>query len=164
MTDKEQEKSEFARLVGPVRPLKKVWNGLEQRPPKLKNWRKIEAQSYRADGTIFHALNLEQMSEGRFRRLVAGELESVREIDLHGFFVDEALRYLQDLIDERSNFRAEIWTIVHGKGKREIAPLKIAVWQLLQQHPAIVAIVPVLDYRGESGAVQIEIKGGRRRR
>ncbi len=162
MTDKEP--SEFAQLVGPVRPLKKQWNGLEQQPPKLKNWRKIEAQTYRPDTEIFTARNLEEMSEGRFRRLVAGELESVREIDLHGFFVDEALRYLQDLIDERSNFRPEIWTVIHGKGKEEIAPLKIAVWQLLQRHPAVIAIAPVLDYRGESGAVQIEIKRGRRRR
>ena len=160
------EKERFADLVGIVTPLKTPPQAEDfGKQAKILQRRRIEAQRIRHATAPQEARhNLAAIPDARFHALCAGRLPVAREIDLHGFFVDEALRYLQDLIDERSNFRPEIWTVIHGKGKEEIAPLKIAVWQLLQRHPAVIAIAPVLDYRGESGAVQIEIKRGRRRR
>ena len=83
-------------------------------------------------------------------------------IDLHGFFVDEALRYLGDMLDERRNRRAECWVIVHGKGRNsphyDRAPLKQAVLDLLLRHPAVNALATIIDSDGYSGAVSVEIK------
>ena len=81
---------------------------------------------------------------------------------LHGFFVDEALRYLGDMLDERRNRRAECWVIVHGKGRNsphyDRAPLKQAVLDLLLRHPAVNALATIIDSDGYSGAVSVEIK------
>ncbi len=157
-----EERFDFGRALGPVRRL--AAPPVPPRPQrKIRNDRLIEAQSYRAEVGAFEPLNLENMDEGRFRRLRANQLPVAREIDLHGFLVDEAQRYLQDLIDERQNRRAEIWTVIHGKGRETTAPLKLAIWALLQRHPAITALAPVIDARGEVGAVNVEVRPIRRR-
>lgn len=157
-----EERFDFGRALGPVRRL--AAPPVPPRPQrKIRNDRLIEAQSYRAEVGAFEPLNLENMDEGRFRRLRANQLPVAREIDLHGFLVDEAQRYLQDLIDERANRRAEIWTVIHGKGRETTAPLKLAIWALLQRHPAITALAPVIDARGEVGAVNVEVRPVRRR-
>lgn len=133
---------------------------------KQKNWRKIEAQIYRPAQPVFQPLNLEPIDPQRFEALRRGWLHIHQELDLHGFFVDEALRFLQDILDERDNFQPEIWVIIHGKGRNseeQQAVLKQAVWDFLQQHHAVSAIAPVMDSRLESGAIYVAVKSRRRR-
>ena len=158
------EKERFADLVGTVTPLKTppLAEGFG-RQAKILQRRRIEAQRVRHAADIRETLsvNLAHIPDIRFRALGAGRLPLAREIDLHGFFVDEALRYLGDMLDERQNRREECWLVVHGKGRNsphyDRAPLKLAVLDLLLRHPAVNALVSVHDWDGFSGAVRIEV-------
>ena len=158
------EKERFADLIGTVTPLETPprAEGFGRRT-KILQRRRIEAQRVRhaADIRETLAVNLAQIPDARFRALCAGRLPLAREIDLHGFFVDEALRYLGDMLDERQNRREECWLVVHGKGRNsphyDRAPLKQAILDLLLRHPAVNALTGVLDQDGLSGAVCIEV-------
>lgn len=158
------EKERFADLIGTVTPL--------QTPPmaedlgrqaKILQRRRIEAQRIRHAADIRETLsvNLAHIPEGRFHALCAGRLPLAREIDLHGLFVDEALRYLGDMLDERQNRREECWLVIHGKGRNsphyDRAPLKQAILDMLLRHPAVNALASVHDQDGLSGAVRIAV-------
>ena len=162
------EKERFADLIGAVTPLQTppLVEGFGRRS-KILQRRRIEAQRVRHAADIRETLsvNLAQIPDARFRALCAGRLPLAREIDLHGFFVDEALRYLGDMLDERQNRREECWLVVHGKGRNsphyDRAPLKQAILDLLLRHPAVNALTGVLEQDGLSGAVCIEVGIGR---
>ena len=162
------EKECFADLIGTVTPLKTplLAEGFG-RQAKILQRRRIEAQRIRQAADIREtlAVNLAHIPEGRFRALAAGRLPLAREIDLHGFFVDEALRYLGDMLGERKNRREECWLVVHGKGRNsphyDRAPLKQAVLDMLLRHPAVNALVSVHDKDGLSGAAWIEVGAGK---
>ena len=158
------EKERFADLVGIVTPLKTPPQAEDfGKQAKILQRRRIEAQRIRHATAPQEARhNLAAIPDARFHALCAGRLPVAREIDLHGFFVDEALRYLGDMLDERRNRRAECWVIVHGKGRNsphyDRAPLKQAVLDLLLRHPAVNALATIVDSDGYSGAVSVEIK------
>ena len=159
------EKERFADLIGAVTPLQTppLVEGFGRRS-KILQRRRIEAQRVRHAADIRETLsvNLAQIPDARFRALCAGRLPLAREIDLHGFFVDEALRYLGDMLDERQNRREECWLVVHGKGRNsphyDRAPLKQAILDLLLRHPAVNALASICDKDGFSGAACIEVR------
>lgn len=161
MTEPEER---FADLIADVKPLRTpaAADGFG-RTPKIRQTLRIAAQNHRAppeqqpaghnaDGIT--ALQLQHMREIR--------VPLAREIDLHGYYVDDALRLLADFLNERRNRRPEYWLIVHGKGKNsphyDIAPLKTAILDSLHSHPAVGALVSATDSRGESGAAVVRIR------
>jgi len=158
------KKERFADLIGAVTPLKTPPQAEDfGKQAKILQRRRIEAQRIRHDITPQDTrYNLAAIPDARFAALCAGRLPVAREIDLHGFFVDEALRYLGDLLEERRNRRTECWVVVHGKGRNspqyDRAPLKQAVLDLLLRHPAVNALATIIDSDGYSGAVAVEIR------
>ena len=164
------EKERFADLVGAVTPLKTPPPAEDfGKQAKILQRRRIEAQRIRHSADPQETRhNLAAIPDARFHALCAGRLPVAREIDLHGFFVDEALRYLGDLLDERRNHRSECWIVVHGKGRNsphyDRAPLKQAVLELLLRHPAVNALASIVDSDGYSGAVSVEVREAMRER
>ena len=95
------EKERFADLVGAVTPLKTPPQAEDfGKQAKILQRRRIEAQRIRHSADPQETRhNLAAIPDARFHALCAGRLPVAREIDLHGFFVDEALRYLGDMLD-----------------------------------------------------------------
>ncbi|MDO4642474.1 MAG: Smr/MutS family protein [Cardiobacteriaceae bacterium] len=157
------KKESFADLIGRVTPLQTpLQNENFGKHLKILQRRRIDAQRIRhVENTQEEQHNLTHIPAPRFHALCRGKLPIAREIDLHGFYVDEALRYLYDLLDERKNRRSECWLIIHGKGRNsphyDQAPLKQAVLNMLLQHSAVNALSSIIDQDGNSGAVFIDV-------
>lgn len=159
------EKECFADLFGPVTPLKtpKKYEDFGK-IPKTPRYRHINAQTTRLPmpyPLLPTQINLASIPEHRFQLLCRGKLYVAREIDLHGWFVDEGIRFLQDSLEERNNHRYECWRVVYGKGRHspyyDHAPLKQAALTLLLHHSAVSALAEIQDKDGQSGAVLIEV-------
>ncbi|MDO4436200.1 MAG: Smr/MutS family protein [Cardiobacteriaceae bacterium] len=159
--------SEFLQLMkqsgGEVKPLrgKDLVQGFG-RSIKTPNRRLIEAQHERYEDFEEVAVNLDGISEEAFKALCEGRVRISRCIDLHGYYVDEGIRVLQDALHHRENYRRQCWLIVHGKGRRSAryevkAPLRSAVLSLLKRHPAIAAFAIKQDFDKDSGSVLIEV-------
>lgn len=160
-----KQDNDFARLVGKVEPINKpdTAPSFGHQPPSRihikRHARLRDPLNYRATTTLRH--NFERISPLLFAQMCQDRAYCHEHIDLHGMLVNNALNYLDDLIDNRRNRRLECWRIVHGKGRRspsyDRAPLKHSVLERLLNHPAVAAIAAVTDKDGASGAVIIAI-------
>lgn len=173
-SDKPAEIS-FAELVGAVKPLagKPEHPGFARtspRPVAQALRRRLAAESRRPDlpwprGRQL-SLNLDGIPAARFAAMQRGELPYARIIDLHGYYVADGLSRLDDALHQRRNRHAEVWLIIHGKGRNspahDRAPLKEAVIDLLCQHPAVAALCALADSDRDSGALCIEVHRQRR--
>lgn len=154
---------DFATLLGAVKPLKREPTVADfGRVVKTPNRRLIEAQHERPEDGGDFALNLDNIPEERFKALCEGRARISRCIDLHGYYVDEGIRVLQDALHQRENHRRQCWLIVHGKGRGSAryevkAPLRAAVLSLLKRHPAIAAFAMKQDFDRDSGSVLVEV-------
>lgn len=83
--------------------------------------------------------------------------------DLHGLTEYQASAALSRFLTEslRDGFRCI--RVVHGKGLRSQGPavLRLMSWQLLWQHPAVLALKPCPPQDGGSGAVLVLLKSTR---
>lgn len=166
------EKERFADLFGPATPLKSTLQHEDfGKISKVPRYRHIAAQDARLPMPCPLSpvqMNLAEIPEHRFRLLCRNQLYVAREIDLHGWFVDEGIRFLQDNLEERNNYRYECWRVVYGKGRNsphyDPAPLKQAALTLLLHHSAVSALAEIQDKDGQSGAVLIEVARRRLRK
>ena len=161
----------FAELIGPVTPLKDKAQHpgfAPQRPASASLPRRRQAAqgartAPRARGEVV-CFNFDNIPAERFLAMQRGELPFARILDLHGYYVAEALTLLDDALYQRQNRRREIWLIIHGKGRNspthDRAPLKQGVVDLLCQHPAVAALCSLHDSDRESGALCIDVHIG----
>lgn len=168
MTD--HNKIRFHDLIGDITPIKPTPAQLRPNPvPKQPNQRKINSQHQRPLSNKAHGqdirLNLDHIPEHQFVAMVAGNIRHDVILDLHGWFVDDALRYLDDKLHERKNRHLAYWLIIHGKGQRspdyDRAPLKNAVLDFLQQQAAVAALSAVKDSDANSGGIRIAVHPAR---
>lgn len=159
-------KHPFAQLIGTITPIKKhdIAPEFGKRPKRAQRAR-IAAQNHRSSYPATphqDTLNIDELSPMQIQHMREMRVPLAREIDLHGYYVDDAIRLLNDHLNERRNRRAEYWLLIHGKGKNsphyDKAPLKIAVYDTLRQHHAVGAFAAVKDRDGESGAVVIRLR------
>lgn len=135
--------------------LKTAFNNRQQRHIQAQHTRQFQ----RPIGLHTLSLNLDNLPAPQFNALKNKHLNPHQIIDLHGIFVNDALRLLNDKLSERKNHRLQYWLIIHGKGNRspsyDKAPLKNAVLDLLLHHPAVGAIHSMTDSDNRSGGVMI---------
>lgn len=161
---------EFSKLIGRVIPLKTIPVSPDfGKKPKVRAHRKIDAQNNRSNDfpqpyttTTTIIENYDNIPTATIYAMQREAVHMERIIDLHGLFVDEALRLLDDALIERRNRRPVYWQIIHGKGRNspiyDKAPLKAQVIEHLRTHSAISALVSIHDSRGESGAVMVRLR------
>ncbi len=84
--------------------------------------------------------------------------------DLHGMNERTAAKALSRFLNESLQQDLMCVRVVHGKGLRSEGPpvLKLMSWQLLWQHPEVLALKPSAPADGGSGAVLVMLKSGRK--
>ncbi len=84
--------------------------------------------------------------------------------DLHGMTESAAAKALSRFLNESLQHELACIRVVHGKGLRSDGPpvLKLMSWQLLWQHPAVIALKPCAPAQGGSGAVLVLLKPNRK--
>ena len=162
-----KENATFAELLGSVETIKKPACssafGKTRKPRRtLRRCTQEERlpQRGRQGGEIDE--NFAAIPASLFAAMGSGKARCRRFVDLHGLFVDEAVKRLRDALSMRRNQELCLWMIVHGKGKHspyyDRAPLKHAVIDLLRRHPAVAAIRALRDRDRQSGAVVIALQ------
>lgn len=152
--------NEWQQWLASVQPLKrKALHPDFHSPRKEKNLRRIAACQANPQTVVGRpkALNF-ALDEALFRQFCQQKVPIERELDLHGYYVAEALRYLDDVLSLRCNRRWAFWIVVHGKGREGISDLKTSVWQYLQQHEACAALAPIWDSQKQSGSVIVALR------
>jgi DNA-nicking Smr family endonuclease len=83
--------------------------------------------------------------------------------DLHGLTENQASKALRQFLADSLGDGLRCVRVVHGKGLRSQGPavLKLMSWQLLWQHPAVLALKPCSAQDGGSGAVLVMLKSPR---
>lgn len=167
-------KDNFTKLIGEVTPIKNNKQHPDYQSPKnqLINQKNLINRLYRQENaqkrpkqsapeSRFVQINLGNLSADRFRLLCAGSLPIVRTIDFHGFYVDQAVRFLNDALNNRNNRKKACWLIIHGKGKHSCEhdknPLRHAIIELSISHTAVAGIASVIDKQNQSGSLIIDI-------
>ncbi|CAM2954972.1 Smr/MutS family protein [Dichelobacter nodosus] len=163
MTDKKTPS--FAELIGAVQKIHKPPQSPDfGRVAKTLQPLRLQAQHKREIPQYFEQEIDENydLTARAYQKMLRPDLYFAREIDCHGKYVDDALRYIQDALNFRKNKWLCYWLIIHGKGRNSLigdrAPVKFAVIGHLRCHPAISAIRALRDGRGESGAVVVAVK------
>lgn len=84
--------------------------------------------------------------------------------DLHGMKENAAARALKRFLNESLQHDLVCIRVVHGKGLHSEGPpvLKLMSWQLLWQHPAVLALKPCTPADGGSGAVLVLLESNRK--
>lgn len=77
--------------------------------------------------------------------------------DLHGMTESQASKALSRFLADCLRDRLRCVRVVHGKGLRSQGPavLRLMSWQLLWQHPAVLALKPCAQKDGGTGAVLV---------
>lgn len=161
-----ERKITFAELIGTITPLKAQNTDPEfGKQRKIKQSLRIATQNHQPSPQRHYdriTLNYDNLTVQQLWHIQQLRIPLAREIDLHGYFVDDAINRLQDALNERRNRRPEYWLIIHGKGKNspyyDKAPLKNAIYDTLSQHHAIGALVSIHDKQNESGALVIRVR------
>lgn len=83
--------------------------------------------------------------------------------DLHGLTEIQARKALRQFLADSLGDGLRCVRVVHGKGLRSQGPavLKLMSWQLLWQHPEVLALKPCSLQDGGSGAVLVMLKSPR---
>lgn len=166
MSHSDDQPNSFAALIGKIEPIKSSKTVKDfGRQPKIRQKRRIEAQNIRPATRTYSSQIAEcydLLSPHEWNAMQSGRVFIERILDFHGYFVDEALRALDDALIERRNRRPIYWQIIHGKGRNTqnetISPLKVFIIEHLRIHSAISALVSIQDSRGESGAVLVRLR------
>lgn len=152
----EEDKQLFRETVDTIAPMDKdggirTPTNAERKPPFI-------AFSHVIDGTIAGDEMVHYaksgISEKQMNIMKHGHIDSVAEIDLHGYTVEEACEILPDFI-YRHQFERYV-RIVHGKGYRSrngMSILKTQVVNFLSQHPQVLAFHSCPPKDGGAGAV-----------
>lgn len=170
----------FRSAMQDVRPLKAVERHQPARPPR--------SDSNRQRTSVDSAAPINSGSKDHFAALVADACENSRALcrdglprkalrtlgsaqnpvtdcfDLHGMTVSQASIALDRFLAECLRDGLRCVRVIHGKGLRSEGPavLRLMSWQLLWQHPAVLALKPCSPKDGGSGAVlvMLESPGG----
>jgi DNA-nicking Smr family endonuclease len=97
-------------------------------------------------------------------RLLGGAQYPVADsFDLHGLTEKQASKALSRFLADSLRDRLRCVRVVHGKGLRSPGPavLRLMSWQLLWQHPAVLALKPCTPKDGGSGAVLVMLQSAR---
>ena len=91
------------------------------------------------------------------RSLGSARNPAVDSFDLHGMTEVQARKALGQFLQASLADGLACIRVVHGKGLRSngVAVLKLMSWQLLWQHPAVLALKPCAPNDGGSGAVLV---------
>lgn len=94
------------------------------------------------------------------RQLGGRDCPVTDSFDLHGMTESVAAKALNRFLNESLQHGLACVRVVHGKGLRSEGPpvLKLMSWQLLWQHPAVLALKPCASAEGGSGAVLVLLK------
>ena len=110
-----------------------------------------ESMIYQADG----------IQQKLMRKLCRGQLGYQASLDLHGMTRANALRELQQFIEQCQSRGMNRVHVIHGKGnlsKGGIAVLKPSVASWLRQMPSVLAFCPSRIQDGGDGALYILLK------
>lgn len=98
------------------------------------------------------------------KQLKRGALGIEDKIDLHGLNKQEATQLLLEFLDDSNESRPRCILIVHGKGMSSLSNhpvLKNLTFNLLKQHPNVLAFTSAQPRDGGSGAVYVLLKTAR---
>lgn len=109
------------------------------------------------------ALWRDGLSRKALRSLGGAQIPVADSFDLHGLTENQASKALRQFLAESLGDELRCVRVVHGKGLRSQGPavLKLMSWQLLWQHPAVLALKPCSAQDGGSGAVLVMLKSPR---
>ena len=94
------------------------------------------------------------------QKLKRGQFRINHELDLHHMNLETAQAALLDFIASTPRGKLECVRIIHGKGLRSTngPRLKLMTWQLLRDHPQVLAFTTCKPAKGGSGAVEVLLK------
>lgn len=94
------------------------------------------------------------------RHLGGRDCPVLDSFDLHGMTETAAAKALSRFLNESLHHGLACVRVVHGKGLRSegLPVLKLMSWQLLWQHPAVLALKPCAPADGGSGAVLVLLR------
>ena len=94
------------------------------------------------------------------QKLKRGQFRIEKELDLHHMNLETAQTALLDFISDTQSGAPECVRIIHGKGLRSLngPRLKRMTWQLLRDHPQVLAFTTCKPANGGSGAVDVLLK------
>jgi len=171
----------FRIAMHSVRPLKPDDRHRDSAPRKTlitqkKNSNEIEIASSgpRADSS-FREMVADAVQQARpllkdglprryLRQLGGRDCPVADSLDLHGMTESGAAQVLTRFLNESLQHDLTCIRVVHGKGLRSEGPpvLKLMSWQLLWQHPAVLALKACAPVDGGSGAVLVLLQSSRK--
>lgn len=116
---------------------------------------------------VFGGDELQYLRQGHspdiLRKLRRGHWIVQRQLDLHGFLVDEARVCMVDFLDQCRQSNVRCVRIVHGKGlgsrnREPVLKNKLRSW--LMQCDGVIAYTQARQAEGGSGAVVVLLKAG----
>jgi DNA-nicking Smr family endonuclease len=164
----------FREAIGEVRPIdngriEKAPNGAPPNPSKL-----IEDEEKAFSDSLSDLYDPDEIQPGdilsfqrsgiqnqQFRKLRSGHFSIQAELDLHGYFLDDARKALQQFIRENQKSGYRVLRIIHGKGYRSTNSgpvLKPMVNSWLRQCDEVLAFHSAQPRDGGTGAVYVLIK------
>lgn len=94
------------------------------------------------------------------QKLKRGQFRVDQELDLHHMNLETAQAALLDFIAHTQGGTTECIRVIHGKGLRSLngPRLKLMTWQLLREHPQVLAFTTCKPANGGSGAVDVLLR------
>ena len=157
---KDDDESEFARLIPGVKRLRNdrinVYQHRTRKQPlpatriELENWRAQPSESQPAHSTHFNP-GLQKKLQRKIRQ---GLIRPEASLDLHGYRQAEALKALDDLLNDALRRGMRMVLIIHGQGFRSQsdAVLKPLVQRWLANQSQVLAWCPAQARDGAAGA------------
>ncbi len=164
----DDDDSEFARLVGPVRRIEhdRIEPRPNRPPPRVRRRPDAERPPTEERGIAdvpeqtaaewFHH-GLQKKLRQRIQR---GQLPIDARLDLHGLRRDEAIAALGSFLDEGLQLGCRLLLVVHGQGygSSSAAVLKPLTRHWLSQQPEVLAWCPAQPRDGGGGASYVYLR------
>lgn len=121
--------------------------------PSTDNHKHIDAE----DGSSHRKNGVQKRIIQKLKR---GQFPVEQVLDLHHMNMETARAALLDFIADTQHGKPECVRIIHGKGLRSVngPTLKLMTWQLLRDHPQVLAFTTCKPVDGGSGAVDVLLK------
>ena len=164
----------FREAIGEVRPIdngriEKAPKGAQPHPAKF-----IEDEEQALSDSLSDHYDPDEIQPGdilsfkrpgiqnqQFRKLRSGQFSIQAELDLHGYFTDDARKALLRFLRDNQKFGNRILRVIHGKGYRSANTgpvLKPMVNTWLRQCDEVLAFHSAQPRDGGTGAVYVLIK------
>ena len=164
----------FKDSVGDVIPIKKGSSLLPKSKPKPVPQQRLEDERRVVDELLTHDYDPLEFEQGDelifqrpglrkidFRKLRRGQYAIQKELDLHGYFQQDAKAALTQFLTKCRNQSLRCVRIIHGKGKssEDSTPkIKPLVNGMLRQNAGVLAFCSARPVDGGTGAVYVLLK------